>query len=79
MRICIPSEDASGLDARTYDHFGSAPFYALDDTLPWSDLVEAYSAQQNYCLVRVRGGRVTMTVYGESGEVIDQAVLREER
>jgi predicted Fe-Mo cluster-binding NifX family protein len=32
MRICIPVADDSGLDSRLYDHFGSAPFFALADT-----------------------------------------------
>jgi predicted Fe-Mo cluster-binding NifX family protein len=32
MRICIPTLDDAGLDARISDHFGSAPFYTLVDT-----------------------------------------------
>ena len=32
MRICIPTEDDRAMDARVYDHFGSAPFFALADT-----------------------------------------------
>jgi predicted Fe-Mo cluster-binding NifX family protein len=32
MRICIPTGDDSGLDARLYAHFGSAPFFVLADT-----------------------------------------------
>ncbi len=32
MQICIPTEDDRALDARVYDHFGSAPFFALADT-----------------------------------------------
>jgi len=32
MRICIPTEDDRGLDARVYGHFGSAPFFAMVDT-----------------------------------------------
>lgn len=53
-----------------------APYYALDKTVPWADRVTGYTAQQNYCLVRVNGDRVVMTVYGESGEVIEEVVLR---
>jgi len=29
MKICIPTVDDDGLDARISDHFGSAPFYTL--------------------------------------------------
>jgi predicted Fe-Mo cluster-binding NifX family protein len=32
MKICIPTVDADGLDARISDHFGSAPFYTLVDS-----------------------------------------------
>ena len=32
MRICIPVADNSGLDSQLYDHFGSAPCFALVDT-----------------------------------------------
>lgn len=32
MRICIPTADERGLDSRLYDHFGSAPYYAVVDT-----------------------------------------------
>lgn len=31
MRICIPTADNRGLDARAHDHFGSAPFFTLVD------------------------------------------------
>lgn len=54
-----------------------APYYALNKTVPWADRVAAYSAQQNYCLVRVDGDRVEMTVFGESGEVVERVVLKE--
>ena len=32
MRICIPTEDQSGLNARIGEHFGRVPFYTLVDT-----------------------------------------------
>jgi predicted Fe-Mo cluster-binding NifX family protein len=32
MRICIPTAEDRGLDSRLYDHFGSAPYFALADT-----------------------------------------------
>jgi len=32
MKLCIPTEDSGGLDARVCEHFGSAPFYTVVDT-----------------------------------------------
>jgi len=32
MKICIPTLDDSGLEARISDHFGSAPFYTIVDS-----------------------------------------------
>jgi predicted Fe-Mo cluster-binding NifX family protein len=32
MKLCIPTEDSNGLDARLCEHFGSAPFYTVADT-----------------------------------------------
>jgi predicted Fe-Mo cluster-binding NifX family protein len=32
MRLCIPTADDSGLQARIYPHFGSAPCFTLVDT-----------------------------------------------
>jgi predicted Fe-Mo cluster-binding NifX family protein len=32
MRLCIPTVDGTGLDARLSGHFGSAPFYTIVDT-----------------------------------------------
>ncbi len=32
MRICVPTAGNSGLSEKVYDHFGSAPFYAIYDT-----------------------------------------------
>lgn len=31
MKICIPTEDDSGLESRLFDHLGSAPFYTMID------------------------------------------------
>jgi predicted Fe-Mo cluster-binding NifX family protein len=33
MKICVPATNDQGLDARVSDHFGSAPFFALADTM----------------------------------------------
>ena len=32
MRICIPTEMDSGLEAKVYGHFGSAPYFTIYDT-----------------------------------------------
>lgn len=32
MKLCIPSTNEAGLDARVSPHFGSAPWYTLVDT-----------------------------------------------
>lgn len=32
MRICIPTEDKEGLNAKVYGHFGSAPYFTIYDT-----------------------------------------------
>lgn len=32
MRLCIPTTEETGLDARLSPHFGSAPFYTVADT-----------------------------------------------
>jgi predicted Fe-Mo cluster-binding NifX family protein len=32
MRICVPTVDNGGLEARANDHFGSAPYFTLVDT-----------------------------------------------
>jgi predicted Fe-Mo cluster-binding NifX family protein len=32
MKVCIPVEEYRGLDSRVFDHFGSAPAFALVDT-----------------------------------------------
>jgi predicted Fe-Mo cluster-binding NifX family protein len=32
MRICVPTIDDQGLEARPNDHFGSAPYFTLVDT-----------------------------------------------
>ena len=32
MRICIPTLESNGTDARMSDHFGSAPYFTVYDT-----------------------------------------------
>ena len=33
MKICIPTMDNNGLESRAHGHFGSAPFFAVVDTV----------------------------------------------
>lgn len=32
MKICIPIKEKEGLDAKVYNHFGSAPYFSIYDT-----------------------------------------------
>ncbi len=32
MRVCVPTEDKGGLNAKVYGHFGSAPYFTIYDT-----------------------------------------------
>ena len=32
MKICIPTADNNGMDAKASAHFGSAPYYTVVDT-----------------------------------------------
>ena len=32
MRICIPTENREGLNAKVHGHFGSAPYFTICDT-----------------------------------------------
>ncbi|HHE46798.1 MAG TPA: hypothetical protein ENL08_03725 [Bacteroidetes bacterium] len=54
-----------------------APFYAQDKSVPWAPFVLAFSTQMNYVLIRVEGSRVELEAYGFTGEMIDEAVLKE--
>ncbi len=54
-----------------------APFYVQDKEVPWAPYVQAFSTQIHYVLIRVDGQKVTLEVYGFTGELIDEAVLRE--
>ena len=43
MKLCIPTEDSGGLDARVCAHFGSAPFFTVVDTE--SEVIELLNNQ----------------------------------
>ncbi|MEA1944367.1 MAG: metallophosphoesterase family protein [Euryarchaeota archaeon] len=53
-----------------------APFYAQQDT-PWSDDVECFYPSKHYCMISVDGGKVSLKVLSDSGEIVDECVLRE--
>lgn len=53
-----------------------APFYPRDFTAPWAKSVKKFVAHTwSYCLVQVRGQRVTLETYSYTGELLDQAEL----
>lgn len=52
-----------------------APYYARDLSAPWAASVQMFSGQQHFNLVEVDGDRVTLTVIGESGEIIEEVLL----
>jgi hypothetical protein len=54
-----------------------APFYVQDKDVPWAPMVQAFSTQMNYTLFRVDGMKVTLEVYSDTGELLDEAVLQE--
>ncbi|MCD4843185.1 MAG: metallophosphoesterase family protein [Methanosarcinales archaeon] len=53
-----------------------APFYAQQET-PWSDDVEFFYPSKHYCLVSVDGGIVSLKVVSDSGEIVDECVLKD--
>jgi len=53
-----------------------APFYPRDLTAPWAKSVKKFVAHTwSYCLVQVRGQRVSLETYSYTGEQLDQAEL----
>ena len=53
-----------------------APFYAQQDT-PWSGDVERFYPSKHYCMISVDGGKVSIKAISDSGEIVDEYVLRE--
>ncbi|KAF5414708.1 MAG: 3',5'-cyclic adenosine monophosphate phosphodiesterase CpdA [Candidatus Methanogaster sp.] len=53
-----------------------APFYAQQDT-PWSGDVERFYPSKHYCMISVDGGKVALKATSDSGEIVDEWVLRE--
>ena len=53
-----------------------APFYPRDNAVPWAKAVKKFVAHTwSYCLVQVRGPRVSLETYSYTGELLDQAEL----
>lgn len=53
-----------------------APFYARDESTPWAKSVKKFVAHTwAYCLIQVRGTRVSLETYSYTGELLDQADL----
>lgn len=52
-----------------------APYYALDESVPWRAAIRVYRPQIHYCEVQVDGDRVDLEVVNDRGEVIDRVEL----
>jgi len=86
-RMSLDNETPVYLDGSTNSNFtnpvwqiisggAGAPFYAQQET-PWSEDVDCFYPSKHYCLISVDGGRVSLKAVSDSGEVIDECVLRE--
>jgi predicted Fe-Mo cluster-binding NifX family protein len=47
MKICIPTMDNNGLESRAHGHFGSAPYFAVVDTVTGDVDVEVNAGRQH--------------------------------
>lgn len=54
-----------------------APWYDRETNLPWSDEVAVHSTQTHYTMFHVSRGEVTVEVFSDTGQVIDEAKLWE--
>ncbi|MCK4459150.1 MAG: hypothetical protein KAU52_05450, partial [Methanosarcinales archaeon] len=86
-RMSVDSETPVYLDGSTNPNFTSpvwqiitggagAPFYAQQET-PWSGDVESFYPSKHYCMISVDGGEVSLKAISDSGEVVDECVLRD--
>ena len=55
-----------------------APWYDKELDLPWSVALAAHSTQPHYAWFDVDGGRVKLEVYSQTGQLIDEVVLKGE-
>ncbi len=53
-----------------------APYYALDDSVPWAEAVQVFRPNHHFCEISVDGSRVVLRVIDRAGQTIDQAQLR---
>ena len=53
-----------------------APFYAQENA-PWSGFVEYFYPSKNYCMIHVNGDTVKLRAISDSGEIIDECVLKQ--
>jgi hypothetical protein len=85
-RMSVDSETPVYLDGSTNPNFtnpvwqiitggAGAPFYAQQDT-PWSGDVESFYPSKHYCMISVDGGKVSIKAISDSGEIVDEYVLR---
>ncbi len=49
-----------------------APYYVQDGSVSWAKKVESFSPSKHFCLFTVDGSKVSLTVYSDSGEILDQ-------
>ncbi|MEA1870185.1 MAG: metallophosphoesterase family protein [Euryarchaeota archaeon] len=86
-RMSVDGETPVYLDGSTNPNFTSpvwqiitggagAPFYAQQDT-PWSGDVESFYPSKHYCLISVDGGKVSLQAISDSGEIVDECMLRD--
>ena len=54
---------------------GGASFYAQDKATPWAHTVKQFYPLTHYCLVKVEGNKVFLTVKTESGIIIENVEL----
>ncbi len=47
MKICIPTMDSNGMKSRAHGHFGSAPYFAVVDTVTGDVHVEANAGRRH--------------------------------
>ena len=48
-----------------------APYYVQDKSVPWVGQVESFAISKHYCLFAVDGIQVRLTVYSDSGQILD--------
>ncbi|MGF1508848.1 MAG: metallophosphoesterase [Myxococcota bacterium] len=52
-----------------------APYYALDESVPWSKAIQAYQPVVHYCEFDVQGPTVVLRAVDDEGRIIDEVTL----